>query len=1349
MNKISHDRPKGPFSSIRAKLLVYFILLFTTMITVIELARIYGVPLTNIEGEYRVEQNRAFKNLNLVADMKKERLMRWMEERRDDSDIIAKSRLITQHLTELRALIRKYDMNNIEAGAFRDELNKSSAFLLLNTHLNLIIKAYGVYESIDIVDADNRRIIVSSHIKRIGKTLDDHTHLSGPAQITEYDVRIEFDPDDNKFDLVIYRPIKVDNIRIALLIIHVDPDDFIKPMMHTGGGLGETGEVLLVDQDVKILTSVRHILADGTSPEPLKFIVKAKPAQFAARGEEGIIESLDYRGKQVLAAYRHLRITHEIGWGMVIKRDVSEIFAPFKEALVRSIVITIFGLFLVIALISVITRKITRPIINLTHVVEKVEKGNFKQKAEDITGDEIGILAISFNRMIDRMNDARERDERNEWLKTGQIELNEKMRGNPGISELADSIVRSLAEYMDAKIGALYVMDSKEEVLDLTGYYAFDRSRDFNERFRVKEGIVGQAAYSKKMISLTDIPENYTRISSAVGEATPGNIVVTPFIYEGKVIGVIELGAFRKFSDTELEFLDAAMESVAVGVNSARTRTIMKEMLENTRTQARKLQSQQEELKSSNEELEEQTQALQASEEELKTQQEELQSTNEELEQKTDALEKQQQETVQKNLSLQDAQADLKQKARELEITSRYKSEFLANMSHELRTPLNSLLILSQYLASNKEENLNKEQLESVSIIQSSGEDLLKLIDDILDLSKIEAGRMTINIEDVILSEVTDFVDSNFKHITGDKGLELTVTIEKEMPRSIRTDRQRLDQIMKNLMSNAIKFTEKGSIKVDFHKPAPDVDLSRSGLDIQKSIAVSVIDTGIGIPEERRSEIFEAFQQVDGSTSRKYGGTGLGLSISRELVKLLGGEIQLESREGKGAEFTVYLPEDLSDVRERGTEAGDVPTVIGRRPGTTDSEPQPRTQPAPSIKDDRDDITENDKVLLVIEDDLNFANVLYKFSHEWDFKFIHAGDGETGLKLSHKYKPDAIILDMKLPGIGGGNVLETLKSDPGTRHIPVHIISVEEETIDVFKSGAIGYLQKPVNAEQLKQAFTSIEDLISRRVKNLIVVEDNKILRKHIRELIGNSDVKIVEVENGKDAIEEIKKNHYDCMILDLKLPDISGFEVLDRLGKSEGVTMPPVIIYTGKDLTREEEYKLHEYASSIIIKGARSEERLLDETALFLHRAIDNMPQKKKEIISRLYDVEAIFKDKKILLADDDMRNVFAISKVLESKGINVYKAVDGQKALDILDSVPDMDLVLMDIMMPVMDGYEAMRRIRSQERFRKLPILAVTAKAMKDDYKKCISAGANDYLSKPIKTEKLLSLMRVWLHK
>jgi PAS domain S-box-containing protein len=733
--------------------------------------------------------------------------------------------------------------------------------------------------------------------------------------------------------------------------------------------------------------------------------------------------------------------------------------------------------------------------------------------------------------------------------------------------------------------------------------------------------------------------------------------------------------------------------------------------------QAEELAQQAEELKQTNGELEQQTQNL-------KQQQEELQMSNEELEQQTRSLEE-------KNKEVEVAKYDIEQKTKQLEVSSKYKSEFLANMSHELRTPLNSLLILSKDLSENKKKNLEPLQVESAEIIYKSGIDLLVLINEVLDLSKIEAGKMTINPEYVVLKDFSDGLIRNFKHLAEQKGLKLTCALDKNSPEAIFTDLQRLNQILKNLLSNAIKFTGEGSVSISIKK------------DSENSIIISVTDTGIGIPKEKQMAIFEAFQQADGTTSRKYGGTGLGLSISRELAKLLGAEIKLSSKANAGSTFSIIIPVEIQQPAEMKT------TPHKATPGLPRQEINPSFINYPTIADDRKTITADDKVVLLIEDDLNFAAILSKQAAQKGFKYLSAASGEDGLALAEKFKPHAIILDMHLPGINGHGVLLELKSRSAIRHIPVHIISSDERSLDHIKDGAIEYLMKPINKQELEGAFTRIESFLSRKMKNLLIIEDNDNARKSIRVLIGNGDVQCFEAGTGKQALSVFKENPVDCIILDLGLPDMSGFELINKLGKLKGKNLPPIIIYTGKELNKEETETLERYAESIIIKGVKSEERLLDETALFLHRTISKLPESKQLIIHNLYDKESTLENKKILLVDDDSRNVFALSKVLSERGMNVVKADNGKTALAMLEAHPDIDLVLMDIMMPEMDGYEAMKRIRVQPKLRKLPVIALTAKAMKEDKQKCIDAGASDYITKPLDIDRLLSLMRVWLSK
>ena len=722
----------------------------------------------------------------------------------------------------------------------------------------------------------------------------------------------------------------------------------------------------------------------------------------------------------------------------------------------------------------------------------------------------------------------------------------------------------------------------------------------------------------------------------------------------------------------------------------------------------------------------------------------------------------------QQNEELERARQELEKQTHQLEVASKYKSEFLANMSHELRTPLNSILILSQLLAKNKDSNLNEKQVESANAIHSSGSDLLRLINEILDLSKVEAGKIELYFENSPLSELFSDLNRVFKDIADSKGIGFSIVIDKGLPDTIYTDAHRLQQILRNLLTNAFKFTHQGNVCLNISRPSTEL-CAFKGLDPATSVAFAVIDDGIGIPEEKQAAIFEAFQQADGSTSRTYGGTGLGLSISREFVKLLGGSIHLKSEVNKGSVFTIVLPEKpATDTNESSSAmqqhcALETPPVVSPPPALettssarqrqpeTDSEPAPQIAPPDlpdAVNDDRKSVKSDDKSLLIIEDDIHFAKVIKDFAKERGFKCLVAEDGETGLHFADYYIPSAILLDIGLPGIDGWAVMERLKENPKLRHIPVHFISGHDSSLDALRMGAVGFLTKPVSMEAIESALGKIENLITKPVRKLLVVEDDPIQRESIKQLIGNGDVETTLASSGAEAFEKLTSGAYDCMILDLGLNDMSGFELLDKLKNNENCSRVPVIIYTGHELSRDEEKELRKYADSIIIKGVKSPERLLDETALFLHRVEANLPQDKRNMLKKIHNKESVLQGKTILLVDDDMRNVFALSNVLEEKGMEVVIARNGQECIDKLHKNDSVDLILMDIMMPQMDGYEAMREIRNEQKYKSLPIIALTAKAMKGDRNKCIEAGANDYLAKPVNTDKLISMLRVWLY-
>ncbi|MGO9533337.1 MAG: response regulator [Syntrophobacteraceae bacterium] len=984
-----------------------------------------------------------------------------------------------------------------------------------------------------------------------------------------------------------------------------------------------------------------------------------------------------------------------------------------------------------------------------SEAASSIAAGDFSRTVE-ISGPK-DLLGNAINAMTASLRSAKRESDLQDWVKTGKNELNRIIVGEKDVNVLAKDVIGFLAGYLGAQIGTLYLA-SGGGVLTLSGCYAFSKRKSLGDSIEPGEGLVGQAAIEGDLISITNIPEDYIRINSSFGDSPPRNIVAVPFLFENTVKGVMEIGSFQEFTDEKLGFLRDISGLIAIAFNTVQNQTRLRQLLEQTQRQATQLQVQEEELRTANEELEEQTMSLRQSEETLKQQQEELRVINEELEEKNDYLEKQKGQIAEKNLALEDTRHELERRAGELEKTGKYKSEFLANMSHELRTPLNSLLLLSRDLSENSVGNLTAEQVESAKIIRKSGMELLQLIDEVLDLSKIEAGSMPLKVREVFLKDVAEYVERGFKHLAAEKDIVFKIVMDDTLPEAITTDRQRLEQILKNLLSNAFKFTDQGSITVKFHRPAAGVNLSKSALRAGRAVAFSVKDTGVGIPDDKQMQIFEAFQQVDGGTTRKYGGTGLGLSISRQLAKLLGGEIQLASHPGEGSYFTLFLPLDLAvgdDDRTVPAEKREValnPSVSLSAGRSVTSE---YAAVLPSIPDDREQLREGERVILIIEDDANFAKILLNECHAKGFKALTSATGETGLGLAEKYLPAAIILDIKLPGMNGWTVLNALKANHATRHIPVHVMSVQEASLDAMQNGAIGFLTKPVSREGLDDAFEKIEVMVEKKIKDLLIVEDNDQQRLCVGNLISDADVHIVEAESGAAALAALRERDFDCVILDLGLPDMSGFELLKAMEEEEGIRVPPVIVYTGKDLSREEEMELRKHAESIIIKGVRSEDRLLDEVALFLHKTVSSMPDRKRQMIINLHDRDVMFEGKTILLVDDDMRNLFALSKILSERGMSVIKAEDGKKALAILEKNPDIDLVLLDIMMPVMDGYETARAIRAQPRFHRLPIITLTAKAMKDDRDKCIAAGASDYLSKPVEVDRLLSMLRVWLYK
>ncbi|MFH2059783.1 MAG: response regulator [Pseudomonadota bacterium] len=979
-------------------------------------------------------------------------------------------------------------------------------------------------------------------------------------------------------------------------------------------------------------------------------------------------------------------------------------------------------------------------------VCEGVSEGDF-DRPFSLRG-KTDLLGNAVNRMTSRLKEVTENQKKQDWLKTGQADLNNAMRGEQDPSTLAGITISFLAKYLGAQIGALYLADEHQR-LSLSGSYSFQKRKNLASRFKFGEGVVGQAALEKEYIQLSNVPDDYIVIQSGLGESKPKHLLAIPFLYNGVVKGVIELGSFEDFSSNHIEFLKTVIENLAVNFNSSLSRLKMKELLEKTSRQADELRERQEELTSSNAELEEQTTLLKASESRLKDQQEELKAANEELEEKSQSLEEKKESIEKQNHELQNAQKIIEDKVRDLGTANQYKSEFLANMSHELRTPLNSILLLSNLLSKNKNQTLSGKEQEYCQTINQAGNELLSLINDILDLSKIEAGRMEVTIEKISINDFIGYLKRNFVHQAEEKGVKIETSIGEHLPEFFHSDRQKVDQILKNLMSNALKFTAQGSITIAIEQTPETVKFSSMNVPATDTLSIRVKDTGIGIALEKQNTIFEAFRQEDGTTVRKYGGTGLGLSISTQLAQLLEGEISLESRPGEGSTFTLYLPK---------THSGQVKLSDNTNPAAEkENEPAPQKQLPEyhpkglgSLMDDRRSLTGSNRSILIIEDDPKFARILFDIAHERDFQCIVAEDGETGLQHAEKYQPSAIILDVGLPTIDGWEVMRRLTKNIKTRHIPVHFISAHDSRHSLEKFGAIGYLKKPVNMKSLEDAFEIIEKKIFKEIKQILLVGDNQDLIDSILNVLTSEDIKISQADALEEILGLLQNGLFDCVILVFGPENKPDQDFIGAVkGKADSIRIP-ILVYASAETSDKEKQMLAGYTDTIIIESDNSAmAKLLDETSLFLHRIEKDMPEKQRNLLKTLYEKEDVFKDKKVLIVDDDMRNIFALMNILEDKEVNVVVGKNGKEALQRLEETHDIDLVLMDIMMPEMDGYEAMKKIRKNNRHKHLPIIALTAKSMRGDRDKCIESGANDYISKPIDIEKLMSLLRVWLYR
>lgn len=1009
------------------------------------------------------------------------------------------------------------------------------------------------------------------------------------------------------------------------------------------------------------------------------------------------------------------------------------------------------GLLVGFGAVRLADRLLSRPVRDLTERMSSLASGDL---AVDVPNqkrqDEVGAIA----RALDVFKRAAIATRDQGWIKASVAEITGALPQAETEQVFADTLMSQLSTRIGAGVAVFYRLTEPaadrgehEPMLELAGSFGFRQRRHLDTRCAIGEGLVGQCARERKTIVLEPVPDDYIRIHSGLGEAAPRSVIVLPLLLRGELLGVLEFGSFQRFTATQEALLEDLLPVVALSLDNLRRALRTQDLLGRTQLQARELQAseeelrmQQEELAATNEELqgktvelEEHGQRLRASEEELRVQAEELQASNEELRQKTDTLNEQKK-------VLEQLQQDTLQKAEELARASQYKSDFLANMSHELRTPLNSLLILSRTLADNDLGNLNADEVESARVIHESGSNLLRLINDILDLSKIEAGKMEVTREDVSLAGFAQSLQRQFRPVALEKALAFEIALDEDLPEIVHTDGPKLEQIANNLLGNAFKFTRSGHVRVRLTRADPGL-LERCGL-AAPAVALAVQDTGIGIAADQLDRMFQVFEQADASTSRHYGGSGLGLAITRRLTGLLGGAIVVDSEPDQGSTFFVVIPEAAAGAMAPAAPPRAVAAarMASAAPSAVRPSPPPPAAPGASgwIADDRHQIQPGDTAILAIEDDPAFARILVDLIRRKGHRALAAGDGESGLDLARRYRPTGVLLDVMLPGIDGWSVIEQMKADPELRAIPVHFISAVDESARGEAVGAVGFLTKPADRKAVLSAFDRLLQHAEHRTRRVLLIDDDEDSRLAIIRLIASDGVEIVESVSGEEGLDMLGAGGFDCIVLDLGLPGISGFDFLD-IAAARGA-LPPVVIYSARELSGEESVRLRQHTDSIVIKGARSNERLLDEVSLFMHSI-------RPTAAGVVRDIDAGLSGNTVLIVDDDMRNIFALSKTLRARGLNVVMAQDGLKALRQVEENPAIDIVLMDIMMPGMDGYETMRRIRALPRHAQLPIIAVTAKAMQGDRDKCLEAGANDYLAKPVDVDKLLSMMRVWL--
>ncbi|MBF0622563.1 MAG: response regulator [Magnetococcales bacterium] len=1128
-------------------------------------------------------------------------------------------------------------------------------------------------------------------------------------------------PADNHLTFFTAHPIVRDNV-VELIVAVAMPENFMDTIAQRREGMGKSGETYLLGRlNNTISLRSNRTIGHGMVGETLDETLLGYDIDYVSTKTTII----NHRNEHYLIRQDPLNIAG-LNWSIIATISLDEIQSPIQTLRTNIILTSLILIVLIVTLAYLTAEGIVRPVKRLIQVTHNISAGNWSSRVPVTGSDEIASLGHAFNQMAQKI-------EQQYWLKSHIARFPNIMQKANTLDRFSQDLILALTPLLSGGHGVFYLFNENSDHFELLGNFCYPEQDGVTTRFKAGEGLAGRAVLEKKIITLEEIPANHINIGYGVGQSKPLSVVAVPLPFGDKILGVIEIAAFKRFSEIEITLLEEL--SLIIGLNlenmrrSHQTEALLKEtqhqasMLE---TQTQELETQQEELRQTNEALEKHANALKQSEEALKVQEEELRATNEALSEKNQDLAKQKKQ--------------IQIASENLERSSQYKSEFLASMSHELRTPLNSLLILASSFAKNEEQNLTENQVKAASIIHESGQDLLTLINELLDLAKIEAGKIDLYPDDMILSLLFEGLKRQFQPMADQKNIALRFQIDAGLPSVIHTDIEKVQRVIKNFLSNAIKFTSEGSVTVHIHA-SPDQwqSLSKEIKIGSTSIAISVTDTGIGIPEEKQQLVFDAFQQADGSTSRNYGGTGLGLAISTQLAQLLGGEILLSSKENQGSTFTLIIP-TLAETESEPTTAVSASTPIQHTVKPV--------QEVISVPDDRSTLASDDQIMLIIEDDKIFAEILRDQANERGFKCLIATSGEMGIKLAEHYKPLGIILDIGLPDMDGWSVMEKLKEQPDIRHIPIHIISGMEKQLDGLLMGAIGHLTKPVSKEQLSSVFDRIMHFSDSEVRTLLLVEDDPASQMATQQLIKGRDIEITVAETGTKALELLKTTPFDLMILDLGLPDISGFALLDNLANDKTIVKPPVIIYSGRALSREEFTQLKKYTNSIVIKGVKSPERLLDEVVLFLHRMVGTLPKDQRLMLRKAYDQETTLKGKSVLVVDDDMRNTFALARTLELKGMKVHIAPDGAMALATLETKKEIDIVLMDIMMPGMDGYETMQAIRKIDRLWKLPIIALTAKAMPEDRAKSLEAGANDYLTKPVDIDRLLSMLRVWLY-